>query len=153
MYESWFISLYSVLYTSLPVQCLGLFDQVSRTVVRMSECYSHFHLLNAEWFTWIWVLLQDTSAENCLRWPELYLVGQRQELFNPLTLCVTMLYSIYTSIILFFLPFGVFQDSDLDYQTLAVTVEMSAVFSVTVEVWLFSKMCNCWFQSFTSIWM
>ncbi|KAK2868944.1 hypothetical protein Q7C36_000815 [Tachysurus vachellii] len=103
MYESWFISLYSILYTSLPVQCLGLFEQ-------------------------------NISAESCLRWPELYTAGQRQELFNPLTICVTMLYSIYTSVILFFLPFGVFQDSDTDYQTLAVTVEMSAVFLVTVEI-------------------
>ncbi|XP_053094267.1 phospholipid-transporting ATPase IC [Pangasianodon hypophthalmus] len=103
MYESWFISLYSILYTSLPVQCLGLFEQ-------------------------------NMSAESCLRWPEFYMAGQRQELFNPLTICLTLLYSIYTSIILFFLPFGVFQDSDLDYQTLAVTVEMSAVFSVTAEI-------------------
>lgn len=65
------------------------------------------------------------------------MVGQKQELFNPLTICVTMLYSIYTSIILFFLPFGVFHDSDVDYQTLAVTVEMSVVFTVTVEVCLY----------------
>lgn len=91
----------------------------------------------AEWFTWIWVLAQDTSAENCLLWPELYMTGQRQKLFNPLILCVTIIYSIYTSIILFFLPFGVYQDSDLDYQILSVTVEMSAVFSVTIEVSLF----------------
>ncbi|KAF5892374.1 phospholipid-transporting ATPase IC-like, partial [Clarias magur] len=27
MYESWFISFYSVFYTSLPVQCLGIFDK------------------------------------------------------------------------------------------------------------------------------
>lgn len=79
------------------------------------------------------------SAENCLRWPEFYMAGQREEHFNPITICVTMLYSMYTSIVLFFLPFGVFQDSDLDYQTLAVTVEMSVVFTVTVEVFLFLK--------------
>ncbi|XP_053491012.1 phospholipid-transporting ATPase IC-like [Ictalurus furcatus] len=108
MYESWFISLYSILYTSLPVQCLGLFDQ-------------------------------NMSAESCIRWPEHYMVGQRQELFNPVTIFVTLIYAIYTSIILFFLPFGVFQDSDLDYQTLAVTVEMSAVFSATVEISLQTK--------------
>lgn len=134
MYESWFISLYSILYTSLPVQCMGTFEQVSRPVdlIRILPwCWF------AEWFTWIWVLAQDTSAENCLLWPELYMTGQRQKLFNPLTLCVTIIYSIYTAIILFFLPFGVYQDSDLDYQTLSVTVEMSAVFSVTIEVSLF----------------
>ncbi|KAK3561561.1 hypothetical protein QTP86_008941 [Hemibagrus guttatus] len=108
MYESWFISLYSILYTSLPVQCLGFFEQ-------------------------------NMSAESCLQWPEFYTVGQRQELFNPLTICVTLLYSIYTSVVLFFLPFGVFQGSDTDYHTLAVTVEMSAVLSVTVEIILQTK--------------
>ncbi|KAI5620717.1 phospholipid-transporting ATPase IC isoform X2, partial [Silurus asotus] len=108
MYESWFLSLYSILYTSLPVQCLGLFDQ-------------------------------NMSAESCLHWPELYMAGQRKELFNLLTVCTTLLNSIYTSIILFFMPFGVFQDSDLDYHTLAVTVEMSAVFSVTTEIILHTK--------------
>lgn len=86
--------------------------------------------------------MQNMSAESCIRWPEHYMVGQRQELFNPVTIFVTLIYAIYTSIILFFLPFGVFQDSDLDYQTLAVTVEMSAVFSATVEVCLFSKLCK-----------
>ncbi|XP_035378976.1 phospholipid-transporting ATPase IC [Electrophorus electricus] len=103
MYESWFIALYTIMYTSLPVKCLGFFEQ-------------------------------DMSSESSLRWPEVYLAGQRHELLNPLSLGVALLYSIYTSIILFFLPMGVFQDSDLDYQTLAITVQTSAVFSVTVEV-------------------
>lgn len=30
MYESWFISLYSTMYTSLPIQCVGFFEQVSQ---------------------------------------------------------------------------------------------------------------------------
>uniref|UniRef100_A0A4W4FKB6 Phospholipid-transporting ATPase n=1 Tax=Electrophorus electricus TaxID=8005 RepID=A0A4W4FKB6_ELEEL len=108
MYESWFIALYTIMYTSLPVKCLGFFEQ-------------------------------DMSSESSLRWPEVYLAGQRHELLNPLSLGVALLYSIYTSIILFFLPMGVFQDSDLDYQTLAITVQTSAVFSVTVEIILQTK--------------
>lgn len=99
-----------------------------------------FYLLNDSHESGL--LVQNISAESCLRWPEFYTTGQRQELFNPLTLCATLLYSIYTSVILFFLPFGVFQDSDTDYQTLAVTVEMSAVFLVTVEVRLFLILLN-----------
>ncbi|KAF5892375.1 phospholipid-transporting ATPase IC-like, partial [Clarias magur] len=75
----------------------------------------------------------NMSAESCLRWPEFYMIGQRQELFNPLTICAGLLYAVYTSIVLFFVPFGVFQDTDLDYQTLAVTMEMSVVFTVTIE--------------------
>lgn len=98
---------------------------------------SDFRLLNDSRESGL--LVQNMSAESCLHWPEFYTVGQRQELFNPLTICMTLLYSIYTSVVLFFLPFGVFQGSDTDYHTLAVTVEMSAVLSVTVEVCLLSK--------------
>ncbi|XP_017572271.1 phospholipid-transporting ATPase IC [Pygocentrus nattereri] len=108
MYESWFIALYTTTYTSLPVQCLGFFEQ-------------------------------DMSAESSLRWPEAYSAGQRNEFLNPLILLSTLLYSIYTSIILFFLPVGVLQYTDVDYQTLAVTVEMSAIFSVTIEMILETK--------------
>ncbi|KAL7866652.1 hypothetical protein AOLI_G00144660 [Acnodon oligacanthus] len=108
MYESWFIALYTTTYTSLPVQCLGFFEQ-------------------------------DMSAESSLRWPEAYSAGQRNEFLNPLILLATLFYSIYTSIILFFLPVGVLQCTDVDYQTLAVTVEMSAIFSVTTEMILETK--------------
>ncbi|KAI4899997.1 hypothetical protein NFI96_014505, partial [Prochilodus magdalenae] len=108
MYESWFIALYSTMYTSLPVQCLGIFEQ-------------------------------DMSAESSLCRPEAYSAGQKQEFLNPLILSATLLYSIYTSLVLFFLPMGILQYSDVDYQTLAVTVEMSAIFSVTIEVILETK--------------
>ncbi|XP_076880679.1 phospholipid-transporting ATPase IC [Brachyhypopomus gauderio] len=108
MYESWFIALYTIMYTSLPVKCLGIFEQ-------------------------------DMSCESSLRWPEVYSAGQRNDLLNPLSLGVTLFYSVYTSIILFFIPMAVFRDSELDYQTLAITVQTSAVFSVTVEIILQTK--------------
>lgn len=74
------------------------------------------------------------SAESCLRWPEFYMTGQKKELFNPLNVGVTMLYSIYTSTVTFFFSLIAFQNIDLDYQTMAVTVETSVVFSVIAEV-------------------
>lgn len=37
MYESWFIALYTIMYTSLPVQCLGIFDQVSKIAYQTKE--------------------------------------------------------------------------------------------------------------------
>ncbi|KAI7791325.1 putative phospholipid-transporting ATPase IC [Triplophysa rosa] len=108
MYESWFISLYSTTYTSLPVQCLGIFEQ-------------------------------DVSAKSCFSWPEIYSVGQENKLFNPLVVALTLLYSLYSSIILFFIPMGILQHSTLDFQTLAITVETSVVFTSTVEVVLKTK--------------
>ncbi|XP_062869479.1 phospholipid-transporting ATPase IC [Trichomycterus rosablanca] len=108
MYESWFVALYSIMYTALPVQCLGFFDK-------------------------------NMSAESCLCWPEVYMIGQKKELLNPLNVGATLLYSVYTSIVIFFFSMAAFQNSDLDYQTMAVTVETSAVFSVTAEIVLQTK--------------
>ncbi|KAM3619285.1 uncharacterized protein V6R79_005496 [Siganus canaliculatus] len=82
---------------------------------------------------------QDVSAENSLRWPELYKCGQRRELSSPLMLTSALLYAVYTSLVLFFIPFGVFYNTAFDYQTMAVTVSMAATFSATVEVVLVTK--------------
>ncbi|TRY62354.1 hypothetical protein DNTS_025883 [Danionella cerebrum] len=113
MYESWFISLYTTLYTSLPIQCMGIFEQ-------------------------------DVSSKSCLRWPEIYSIGQRKQLFNPFVLGITLLYSLYTSVILFFIPVGILQYSCLDFQTLAITVETSVVFATTIEVILHTKFWTKW---------
>lgn len=74
------------------------------------------------------------SAKSCFSWPEFYSVGQEKKLFNPLVVALTLLYSLYSSIILFFIPMGILQHSTLDFQTLAITVETSVVFTSTVEV-------------------
>ncbi|KAG5275744.1 hypothetical protein AALO_G00124090 [Alosa alosa] len=108
LYDSWFISLYTVMYTALPVQCLALFEQ-------------------------------DVSAEGCVRWPEVYQKSQRLEHFSLRALTTTLLYSLYTSLVLCLLPLGVFQYLALDYQTLAVTVGTSAVFTTTAEIIIQTK--------------
>ena len=80
------------------------------------------------------VVGQDVSAEVSVRWPELYQVGQKRELFNLWKLAATLLYSLYTSLVLFFVPFGVASYTPLDYQSFAMTVETGVIFSVTAEV-------------------
>ncbi|KAJ8374416.1 hypothetical protein SKAU_G00049960 [Synaphobranchus kaupii] len=105
IYENWFITLYTVMYTIYPVLTLAVFEQ-------------------------------DMSAEASMRWPEAYKIGQRQELFNPWKLASTLLYSFYTSLVLFFIPLGVASYSPLDYQTFAVIVETGVIFSVSVEIML-----------------
>ncbi|XP_035267984.1 phospholipid-transporting ATPase IC isoform X2 [Anguilla anguilla] len=103
VYENWFITLYTVMYTIYPVLCLALLEQ-------------------------------DVSAEASLQWPELYQLGLRQELFNPWKLAATLLYSLYTSLVHFFIPLGVASYSPLDYQSFAIVVETGLIFSVTVEI-------------------
>ncbi|XP_041085056.1 phospholipid-transporting ATPase IC isoform X2 [Polyodon spathula] len=77
---------------------------------------------------------QDVSDRASLQCPELYRVGQYQELFGYRVFSVTMLHALLTSLILFFIPFGAFLPSALDYQTFAVTVATAAVFTTTAEI-------------------
>ncbi|XP_058870812.1 phospholipid-transporting ATPase IC [Acipenser ruthenus] len=102
-FENWFITFYTVLYTSFPVLTMGLLER-------------------------------DVSDRASLQCPELYRVGQYQELFGYRVFGVTMLHALLTSLILFFIPFGAFLPSSHDYQTFAVTVATAAVFTVTAEI-------------------
>lgn len=74
------------------------------------------------------------SAESSLKWPELYRPGLRRELTTPLTLSLSLLHAVYVSLVYFFIPCGVFCNTAFDYQTMAVTVAMSAMFTATTEV-------------------
>ncbi|XP_076582000.1 phospholipid-transporting ATPase IC [Chaetodon auriga] len=82
---------------------------------------------------------QDVSAESSLKWPELYKSGPRRELSSPLMLFLSLLYAFYSSLVIFFIPFGVFYDTALDQQTMAVTVIMAAMFTATTELVLVTK--------------
>lgn len=74
------------------------------------------------------------SAESSLKLPELYKSGQKKELSSPRKLIMYLLYAVYMSLVLFFIPCGVFYNTAYDYQTMAVTVSMAATFAVTIEV-------------------
>ncbi|XP_056269920.1 phospholipid-transporting ATPase IC [Pseudoliparis swirei] len=82
---------------------------------------------------------QDVSADSSLKWPQLYKCGQTQELSRPLVLSASLLYAVYTSLVLFFIPLGVYYDTDYDYQTMAVTVAMAATFTATAEIALLTR--------------
>ncbi|XP_014907066.1 phospholipid-transporting ATPase IC [Poecilia latipinna] len=108
LYETWFIALYTVFYTAVPVMCMAFFEQ-------------------------------DVSAESSLKFPELYKSGQKKELSSPRKLVTYLLYAVYMSLVLFFIPCGVFYNTAYDYQTMAVTVSMAATFAVTVEIVILTK--------------
>ncbi|NP_001361315.1 phospholipid-transporting ATPase IC isoform 2 [Homo sapiens] len=111
-YEDWFITLYNVLYTSLPVLLMGLLDQ-------------------------------DVSDKLSLRFPGLYIVGQRDLLFNYKRFFVSLLHGVLTSMILFFIPLGAYlqtvgQDGEApsDYQSFAVTIASALVITVNFQIGL-----------------
>ncbi|XP_010217062.1 PREDICTED: phospholipid-transporting ATPase IC [Tinamus guttatus] len=111
-YEDWFITLYNVLYTSLPVLLVGLLDQ-------------------------------DVSDRLSLRFPRLYVLGQKDLLFNYRKFFVSLIHGIITSLIIFFIPYGAYlksmgQDGEApsDYQSFAVTTASSLIFVVNFQIGL-----------------
>ncbi|NXH01926.1 AT8B3 ATPase, partial [Loxia leucoptera] len=108
LYEGWFLALYNIFYTAYPVLSVGLLEQ-------------------------------DVSAKKSLEFPELYVVGQQDELFNYRVFGVTLLHGVGTSLISFYITLWAFEDHVGtkvvgDYESFSVTVALSALLSVLVEI-------------------
>lgn len=110
VYDQWFITLFNIVYTSLPVLAMGIFDQ-------------------------------DVSAQNSMDYPQLYEPGQLNLLFNKRKFFICVVHGIYTSLVIFFIPYGAFYDVAgedgqhiADYQSFAVTLATSLVIVVSVQM-------------------
>lgn len=71
--------------------------------------------------------------------PELYVAGQKDELFNYSIFLQAIVHGMLTSLINFFLPVLVSSDfsnfgSSSDYQSFGVLVAISGLLSITLEV-------------------
>ncbi|NXS32434.1 AT8B3 ATPase, partial [Pomatostomus ruficeps] len=113
LYEGWFLALYNIFYTAYPVLSVGLLEQ-------------------------------DVSAKKSLEFPELYVVGQQDELFNYRVFGVTLLHGVGTSLVSFYIALWAFEDhvgtkAVGDYESFSVTVAVSALLSVLVEIVLDTK--------------
>ncbi|KFU91213.1 putative phospholipid-transporting ATPase IK, partial [Chaetura pelagica] len=90
------------------------------------------------------LLEQDVSAKKSLEFPELYVVGQQDELFNYRVFGVTFLHGASTSLASFYIALWAFQDHVGtkvvgDYESFSVTVATSALLSVLMEIILDTK--------------
>ncbi|XP_061457620.1 phospholipid-transporting ATPase IK isoform X2 [Rhineura floridana] len=106
--EGWFLALYNVFYTSCPVLFMGLFEQ-------------------------------DVSAKKCLQFPELYKAGQKDKFFNIRTFCVSFIHGSLASLANFYIALWAMGDGAGirvigDYQSFAMTVATSAIFTVIAEI-------------------
>ncbi|XP_010188088.1 PREDICTED: phospholipid-transporting ATPase FetA-like, partial [Mesitornis unicolor] len=112
VYDEWFITLYNLVYTSLPVLGMSLFDQ-------------------------------DVGDRWSMLFPELYVPGQQNLYFNKIVFVKCMLQGIYSSLILFFIPYGAMYNtirSDgkaiADYQSFALMVQTCLLIVVSVQIGL-----------------
>ncbi|XP_030014862.1 phospholipid-transporting ATPase ID isoform X2 [Sphaeramia orbicularis] len=110
VYDQYFITLYNIVYTSLPVLAMGIFDQ-------------------------------DVPDQRSLEYPKLYEPGQLNLLFNKREFFICITQGIYTSVVLFFVPYAVLSNATqstgeplADYQTFAVTTATSLVIVVSVQI-------------------
>ncbi|KFO91549.1 putative phospholipid-transporting ATPase IK, partial [Buceros rhinoceros silvestris] len=90
------------------------------------------------------LLEQDVSAKKSLEFPELYVIGQQDELFNYRIFGVTLLHGVGTSLTSFYIALWAFEDrvgskAVGDYESFAVTVATSALLSVLMEIILDTK--------------
>ncbi|GCB83246.1 hypothetical protein scyTo_0023917, partial [Scyliorhinus torazame] len=92
-----------------------------------------------EW--WELVGYRDVPEQRSLQYPKLYEPGQLNLLFNKREFFICIAQGIYTSTILFFVPYGTLADSTrddgthmADYQSFAVTVATSLVIVVSVQI-------------------
>ncbi|XP_039974416.1 phospholipid-transporting ATPase ID isoform X2 [Xiphias gladius] len=110
VYDQYFITLYNIVYTSLPVLAMGIFDQ-------------------------------DVPDQRSLEYPKLYEPGQLNLLFNKKEFFICIAQGIYTSVVLFFVPYAVLSDAAqsnggplADYQTFAVTTATALVIVVSMQI-------------------
>ncbi|NXW57373.1 AT8B2 ATPase, partial [Eurystomus gularis] len=112
VYDEWFITLYNLVYTSLPVLGMSLFDQ-------------------------------DVDDRWSILFPQLYVPGQQNLYFNKMVFVTCMLQGIYSSLILFFIPYGAMYNtmrSDgkaiADYQSFALMAQTCLLIVVSVQIGL-----------------
>lgn len=96
---------------------------------------------------WLCFPFKDVSDKLSLRFPALYVVGQRDLLFNYKRFFISLLHGILTSMVLFFIPFGAYlqtvgQDGEApsDYQSFAVTIASALIITVNFQVCAFRRL-------------
>ncbi|NWY06302.1 AT8B5 ATPase, partial [Nothoprocta ornata] len=112
VYDEWFITLYNLIYTSLPVLGMSLFDQ-------------------------------DVDDRWSMLFPQLYVPGQQNLYFNKIVFVNCVLHGIYSSLILFFIPYGAMYNtmrSDgkaiADYQSFALVAQTCLLIVVSAQIGL-----------------
>ncbi|KAM6953984.1 phospholipid-transporting ATPase ID-like [Aplochiton taeniatus] len=112
VYDEWFITLYNLVYTALPVLGMSLFDQ------DVNDAWSFQH-------------------------PELYVPGQLNLYFSKKAFFKCALHSVYSSTVLFFVPFAALHDTvrddgkDIaDYQSFALVAQTCLLIAVCVQLGL-----------------
>ncbi|XP_031607033.1 probable phospholipid-transporting ATPase VB [Oreochromis aureus] len=80
------------------------------------------------------IMDKDISAEMLLGVPELYKTGQGEGDYRFTTFWVSILDAFYQSLVCFFVPYLVYQDSDIDMFTFGTPLNTSALFIILLHL-------------------
>ncbi|XP_072353195.1 phospholipid-transporting ATPase ID [Scyliorhinus torazame] len=110
VYDEWFITLYNLVYTSLPVLAMSLFEQ-------------------------------DVNDRWSMAYPQLYEPGQFNLYFSKLAFVECIIHGVYSSLVLFFIPYGALFEAERDdgktvsdYQSFALIAQTCLLVAVTLQI-------------------
>ncbi|KAM9376956.1 phospholipid-transporting ATPase VB isoform 2-T2 [Pholidichthys leucotaenia] len=77
---------------------------------------------------------KDVSGEMLLGVPELYRTGQGEGEYKPSTFWVSILDAFYQSLVCFFIPYLVYQDSEIDMFTFGTPLNTISLFTILLHL-------------------
>lgn len=80
------------------------------------------------------ILDQNVSQKTLYEFPPLYGSGQRDEGYNQRLFWITMLDALWQSVVLFYVPYFIYETSDVDLYGLGLVWTMAVVILVNVHL-------------------
>ncbi|XP_034627241.1 probable phospholipid-transporting ATPase VD isoform X3 [Trachemys scripta elegans] len=85
------------------------------------------------------ILDKDISAEILMQLPELYVTGQKSQIYSPPTFWITLLDAFYQSLVCFFVPYFTYRGSDIDIFSFGNPLNTAALFIILLHLLIESK--------------
>nr|GMC84149.1 phospholipid-transporting ATPase 1-like [Ipomoea batatas] len=98
----------------------------------------------------IGILDKDLSDRTLLKYPKLYTAGHRQESYNMYLFWVTMIDTLWQSLVLFYVPLFIYKESTIDIWslgslwTIAVVILVNMHLAMDVQRWLIFTHIAIW---------
>ncbi|PIN21368.1 P-type ATPase [Handroanthus impetiginosus] len=96
------------------------------------------------------ILDKDLSHKTLLKYPKLYAAGHRQESYNMSLFWITMLDTLWQSLVLFYVPLFTYRESNIDIWsmgslwTIAVVVLVNVHLAMDIQRWVFVTHIAVW---------
>lgn len=96
------------------------------------------------------ILDKDLSSRTLLKYPKPYGAGYRHEAYNPKLFWITMIDTVWQSLVLFFTPLFTYKDSSIDIWsmgslwTIAVVILVNAHLAMDINRWVLITHIAVW---------